>query len=67
MADGPVCGAGLYRLSLRGAIARGFICVHGLFVTYEYYSPFCLAAAAGVAEAQARRGRTPRAYKLVGR
>ena len=26
-----------------------------------YYSPFCLAAAAGVAEAQARRGRTPRA------
>ena len=40
MADGPVCGAGLFRLSLRGAIARGFICVHGLFVTYEYHSPF---------------------------
>ena len=40
MADGPVCGAGLLRLSLRGAIARGFIYVQGLFVTYEYHSPF---------------------------
>ena len=52
MADGPVCGAGLFRLSLRGAIARGFICVHGLFVTYEYHSPSSSAGSEGAKGAE---------------
>jgi hypothetical protein len=35
MADGPVCGAGLLRSVLQGALRRGLLLRRGLIVTYN--------------------------------